>query len=200
MSGIGGRAGYSASALQLTPDCRKRAPPIYAGVFLQNGRNRGARGTFEAERRAASPRRQESIASEPPSRLARAAMLTSPWPPSISSASKPLPLSAIARCRQPPSNRSRIFTSVQPEWRAMVCRLSLKIRKTCQADVRADHRIRLRGGRLKAELGAVVAEEVAREPAHAVRQIVQPVLFRVYCPHDVAHRIDQLAREVGDVG
>src|ERR1700722_3763950 len=55
------------------------------------------------------------------------------------------------------------------------------------ADVGVDVGILFRARRLKPDLHAVVAEEVAGKPAHAVCQIVQPVLFRVDRPHDVAH-------------
>src|SRR5260370_24317734 len=66
------------------------------------------------------------------------------------------------------------------------------------ADVRPERYIVLfvRLAKLKSYISR--GQDVARESAHAQRQMAEVVFLRVYRPYDVAHRIDQLARRASD--
>src|SRR5262245_2247608 len=55
------------------------------------------------------------------------------------------------------------------------------------------------GGRAEAKLDLARGEDVAGESTHALRQIANSVAPRIDRPDDVAHRIHQVARSVGDL-
>src|SRR5262249_20693909 len=50
----------------------------------------------------------------------------------------------------------------------------------------------------KRKIDAPSAEDITRKPAHALGEISQVVPFGINRPHNVAHRINQFARETSD--
>src|SRR5262249_43547045 len=66
--------------------------------------------------------------------------------------------------------------------------------------VGADAEVLTRIRRAELELYRPGREDVAREMPHALREIADVILRGVDRPHDVAHRVHELARQVGDRG
>ena len=53
-------------------------------------------------------------------------------------------------------------------------------------------------GKAKSKLNSARRENIAGKVTHPLRQIAETISFRIDCPDNVAHRINQLARQSGD--